>query len=148
MRDAARTLQICQGDVTLVEGDIRDSACITSLLTAHTPQVVFHLAAESHVDNSILSSSRLYPTRISCSHTILEAIRGYLQQITPEQREAFRYMHVSSMKRTRIEKRESLFPMHRLRQIPFTQHLKPPLIYFARVVQNLRFARHYHQNQQ
>lgn len=81
-----------KGQVELVEGDVRDGAMVTALLAEQRPAAVFHLAAESHVDNSIEAPAGFIDTNINGSYTMLEASRRY----APEAGETFRYLHVST----------------------------------------------------
>lgn len=92
----AMNLSGIKGDVTLVEGDIRDGAMVSALLDAHRPNGIFHLAAESHVDNSIAAPAGFIDTNINGSYMLLEATRLYLAGCTADARSLFRYLHIST----------------------------------------------------
>ena len=81
---------------TLVQGDICDAALVARLLEEHKPRAVVHFAAESHVDRSILGPEAFLRTNIDGTFTLLQAARNYCATLTGEQREAFRFLHVST----------------------------------------------------
>lgn len=57
--------------------DIRDRAALDRILAAHQPDVIMHLAAESHVDRSIDGPGTFIETNINGTYTLLEAARAY-----------------------------------------------------------------------
>jgi dTDP-glucose 4,6-dehydratase len=79
-----------------VQGDIADRARVEQLLSEHEPRAVVNFAAESHVDRSIHGPGDFIQTNVMGTFQLLEAVRGYWQQLPPEQREAFRFVHVST----------------------------------------------------
>ena len=79
-----------------VRGDICDRALIDRLLTEHRPRAVIHFAAESHVDRSIHGPGAFMQTNVTGTFTLLEAARGYWMSLDAEQRDAFRFLHVST----------------------------------------------------
>jgi dTDP-glucose 4,6-dehydratase len=62
---------------TFVRGDICDADLITRLLREHQIESVFHLAAESHVDRSILSAAEFIRTNVAGTETLLSAARAH-----------------------------------------------------------------------
>ena len=60
-----------------VEADICDAAAIRNVLSEFKPNVLMHLAAESHVDRSIDGPSEFIQTNIVGTYTLLEAARDY-----------------------------------------------------------------------
>lgn len=84
------------GEVTLIEGDITDGALISDLLLSHTPDALFHLAAESHVDNSIAAPAGFVYTNVNGTYTLLEAARQYWTTLDAETRARFRFVQVST----------------------------------------------------
>ncbi|NUO48434.1 MAG: NAD-dependent epimerase/dehydratase family protein [Polyangiaceae bacterium] len=60
----------------LVVGDIRDRALVRSLLDRSRPNLVFHLAAETHVDRSIEDGSPFIATNVAGTLDLYEAIRA------------------------------------------------------------------------
>lgn len=81
---------------TFVQGDICDAALVTRLLNQHRPRAVVHFAAESHVDRSIAGPEAFLRTNIDGTFTLLQAARAYYGSLTGEERERFRFLHVST----------------------------------------------------
>ena len=79
-----------------VRGDIADRALIDSLLARAQPRALIHFAAESHVDRSIHGPAAFIRTNIEGTFTLLEATRAWWGSLAPEQRSAFRFLHVST----------------------------------------------------
>ncbi|MFT3731266.1 MAG: dTDP-glucose 4,6-dehydratase [Hyphomicrobium sp.] len=79
-----------------VQADICDAAAINRIFADFRPDGIMHLAAESHVDRSISSSAEFITTNILGTHVLLEAARKYWGELAPGQREAFRFLHVST----------------------------------------------------
>ena len=79
-----------------VQGDIGDRALVERLLSEHQPRAVVNFAAESHVDRSIHGPGDFIQTNVVGTFQLLEAVRGYWQSLAPEQRDAFRFVHVST----------------------------------------------------
>jgi len=79
-----------------VHGDICDAALVTDLLRDLRPAGIFHLAAESHVDRSIDGPAPFIETNLVGSFTLLEAALQYWRGLPAGQREAFRFLHVST----------------------------------------------------
>ncbi len=76
--------------------DICDAAAIASAMSTFRPDRVMHLAAESHVDRSILGARQFVETNILGSFTMLECARAYWQALLPRDRSRFRFLHVST----------------------------------------------------
>ena len=81
---------------SFVEGDICDRALVDRVLADFRPDMIFHLAAESHVDRSITGSAPFVQTNVVGTHTLLEAVLAYWDGLAPEARERFRFLHVST----------------------------------------------------
>lgn len=79
-----------------VLGDICDSAAMVDLFEEAKPDVVMHLAAESHVDRSIDGPAAFIETNIVGTYTFLEVAREYWSKLLPARRQAFRFHHVST----------------------------------------------------
>lgn len=79
-----------------VKADIGDSQTVAELLKRHRPQAVFHFAAESHVDRSILGPQAFVETNVVGTFMLLEAVRHYWLGLGAGDRQAFRFMHVST----------------------------------------------------
>ena len=92
------TLQSLQGDGRhiLVQGDIGDRELVSRLLRQHLPRAVVNFAAESHVDRSIHGPGEFIQTNIVGTFNLLESVRGYWLGLAQEQKDAFRFLHVST----------------------------------------------------
>lgn len=91
-------LDSLQGDARhlFVQGDIADRALLDRLLAQHQPRAVLHFAAESHVDRSIHGPEDFIQTNVVGTFRLLEAVRQYWSALPATQKEAFRFLHVST----------------------------------------------------
>lgn len=78
-----------------VRGDIADRNAVRALFHECRPQAVVNFAAESHVDRSIDGPGDFVRTNVNGTFELLEAARTQLER-HPEDREAFRFLHVST----------------------------------------------------
>ncbi|MFW5401541.1 dTDP-glucose 4,6-dehydratase [Yersinia sp. 1252 StPb PI] len=76
--------------------DICDRAELDRVFAHYQPDVVMHLAAESHVDRSIDGPADFIETNVVGTYTMLEAARHYWQQLHAEAKLAFRFHHIST----------------------------------------------------
>jgi dTDP-glucose 4,6-dehydratase len=76
--------------------DICDAGALKRVFNAHQPDIVMHLAAESHVDRSIDGPGAFIQTNIVGTYTLLEQARAYYEQLPPNRREHFRFHHIST----------------------------------------------------
>ncbi len=79
-----------------VQGDIADRSLVDRLIAEHRPSAFVHFAAESHVDRSILGPEAFLKTNIYGTFHLLEAARAYLSQLAGEEKDNFRFLHVST----------------------------------------------------
>lgn len=79
-----------------IQGDICDAAGVSALLDTHKPRAIIHLAAESHVDRSIHGPDEFIRTNINGTFNLLEAARAYWSTLSGSDKEAFRFLHVST----------------------------------------------------
>jgi len=77
-------------------GDIGDRNLVRELLKTHKPSAVVHFAAESHVDRSILGPENFIRTNVNGTFALLEEARAYWSALGENQREHFRFLHVST----------------------------------------------------
>jgi dTDP-glucose 4,6-dehydratase len=91
-------LRTVQGDSrhVFVQGDIGDQKLVEELLARHRPRAVLNFAAESHVDRSIHAPGTFVETNVVGTFHLLEAVRGFWSALQGEEREAFRFLHVST----------------------------------------------------
>ncbi|MCW5580759.1 MAG: dTDP-glucose 4,6-dehydratase [Luteimonas sp.] len=92
------TLSSLQGNPAhvFVHGDIGDRALVSRLLAEHRPDAVVNFAAESHVDRSIDGPAAFIQTNVVGTLGLLESVRDYWKSLEDTQREAFRFLHVST----------------------------------------------------
>ena len=76
------------------QADIRDRAALDRVFADHHPDVVMHLAAESHVDRSIDGPGDFIETNITGTYNMLEAARSYW--VCKGKPEGFRFHHIST----------------------------------------------------
>lgn len=79
-----------------LQADIRDAGAMAQAFSQFQPQRVMHLAAESHVDRSITGAGDFITTNVVGTFTLLEAARHYWAELAPAERDAFRFLHVST----------------------------------------------------
>jgi dTDP-glucose 4,6-dehydratase len=79
-----------------VRGDIADAALVSRLFAEHRPRAVVHFAAESHVDRSIHGPAEFVQTNVVGTFELLEAARAAWQKLAGGERDAFRFLHVST----------------------------------------------------
>lgn len=78
------------------QADICDRERIADLIAEYRPQVITHLAAESHVDRSIDGPSAFIQTNLVGTFTMLAAALDYWRGLPEEERHAFRFHHIST----------------------------------------------------
>jgi dTDP-glucose 4,6-dehydratase len=78
------------------QADICDGEAMRQAFADWAPDVVFHLAAESHVDRSIDGSAEFIRTNITGTHVLLEAARAYWSGLSADRKARFRFLHVST----------------------------------------------------
>ncbi|MBP8099475.1 MAG: dTDP-glucose 4,6-dehydratase [Acinetobacter sp.] len=76
--------------------DICDQVELEKIFENFQPNVVMHLAAESHVDRSIDGPAAFIQTNIVGTYSLLEAARKYWLSLTAEVKESFRFHHIST----------------------------------------------------
>jgi dTDP-glucose 4,6-dehydratase len=79
-----------------VKADICDRGAMAKLFKEAEPDLVMHLAAESHVDRSIDGPGDFIETNIVGTYSLLEVARAYWSEISPSRRQMFRFHHVST----------------------------------------------------
>ncbi len=78
------------------KADICDAAKIKSIVDKYQPDLVMHLAAESHVDRSIDGPSEFLNTNIMGTYNMLEICRNYWEKLGAAKQENFRFLHIST----------------------------------------------------
>lgn len=78
------------------KADICEAQTMRRLFEDVTPDVVMHLAAESHVDRSIDGPAEFIQTNIVGTYVLLEAARRHWQESPEDERPLFRFHHIST----------------------------------------------------
>jgi dTDP-glucose 4,6-dehydratase len=78
------------------QGDICDADAVRAAIADFQPDVITHLAAESHVDRSIDGPAEFIQTNLVGTFTMLSEARSYWQSLPFERRSAFRFHHIST----------------------------------------------------
>ena len=76
--------------------DICDTEEIKRIFNEFRPDAIMHLAAESHVDRSIDGSAEFIKTNINGTHTLLEEAKQYWQGLEGNEKDNFRFLHIST----------------------------------------------------
>ncbi|MDR3499406.1 MAG: dTDP-glucose 4,6-dehydratase [Parvibaculum sp.] len=76
--------------------DICDQPALERAMAEFRPDIVMHLAAESHVDRSINGAGDFIRTNIVGTYTLLETVRSYWLGLDHEARKCFRLHHIST----------------------------------------------------
>ena len=76
--------------------DICDLKAVESVFEKYQPDVVMHLAAESHVDRSISGAADFIQTNIVGTYTLLEVAKNYWHTLDEAKKTSFRFHHIST----------------------------------------------------
>lgn len=76
--------------------DICNMNDLNRLFKEYQPDVIVHLAAESHVDRSIDSPAEFIKTNVIGTFNLLESAKGYWRELKGHKKENFRFLHVST----------------------------------------------------
>ena len=79
-----------------VRGDVCDRALLGNIFARFKPDIVMHLAAESHVDRSIEGPGEFIQTNIVGTYALLEEARNYWFSLNDKKKQNFRFHHVST----------------------------------------------------
>jgi dTDP-glucose 4,6-dehydratase len=79
-----------------VRADIADAGAMKTALVDFEPDVIVHLAAESHVDRSIDGPAAFIETNVVGSFVLLQQALGYWRALPKAKAEGFRFHHVST----------------------------------------------------
>lgn len=76
--------------------DICDRIAVDKAIAAFQPDLIMHLAAESHVDRSIDGPLAFIETNIVGTYVMLEATRHYWSTLAASEKSAFIFHHIST----------------------------------------------------
>jgi len=95
-----RTLnQLGEGEASrhkLLKVDLCDAEATARAVVKADPDLVFHLAAESHVDRSIAGPGAFVASNITGTFHLLQAVRAHWEQLPVERQAGFRLHHIST----------------------------------------------------
>src|SRR5208282_1450437 len=81
---------------SFVQADIADAATMNDIFASYEPDIVMHLAAESHVDRSIDGPAAFIQTNIIGTYTLLETTLAYWRALPITRQAEFRFHHIST----------------------------------------------------
>src|SRR6478735_11644272 len=79
-----------------IQGDVCNAEAVSDVLAEYRPQIVTHLAAESHVDRSLDGPEDFIQTNIIGTYRMLEAARRYWHALPEAEAERFRFHQIST----------------------------------------------------
>jgi len=79
-----------------IQEDVCNGLQLKRIFSEFKPDIVMHLAAESHVDRSIDSPDNFIQSNIFGTYTILEAARSYWMGLSDKKKRRFRFHHIST----------------------------------------------------
>lgn len=85
-----------QPNYQFLRGDVVDGDAMARAFAAFDPDVIFHLAAESHVDRSIDRPAVFLETNVYGTYAVLEAALRFWCNLDAARQAAFRVVHVST----------------------------------------------------
>jgi dTDP-glucose 4,6-dehydratase len=80
---------------SFIRADITNASKMRETFAGFRPEIVMHLAAESHVDRSIDDPGEFVQTNVVGTFTLLQAALGFWRALASSQQERFRFHHVS-----------------------------------------------------
>ena len=81
---------------TFIRGDICDRAAVSAAIEAFRPNVITHLAAESHVDRSLDGPGEFIRTNLVGTYDMLHAALAYWRTLDGQAKDHFRFHHIST----------------------------------------------------
>ena len=81
---------------TFLQVDLADAAATSEAVRQADPDLVMHLAAESHVDRSIDGPSAFIESNVTGTFNLLQAVRLHWQHLPETRRKNFRFHHIST----------------------------------------------------
>ncbi|MNH73608.1 dTDP-glucose 4,6-dehydratase 2 [compost metagenome] len=81
---------------SFVHADICDAEAVARALQSFQPDIVAHLAAESHVDRSIDGPGEFVQTNLVGTFVMLNQTLGYWRALPEARKAAFRFHHIST----------------------------------------------------
>jgi len=76
--------------------DLADAVAVQQAVEQADPDLVMHLAAESHVDRSISGPGVFIESNVTGTYNLLQAVREHYESLSSERKKAFRLHHIST----------------------------------------------------
>ena len=76
--------------------DLADAKAVREAVKAADPDLVMHLAAESHVDRSIAGPGVFIESNVTGTYNLLQAVREHVEGLSGARQENFRLHHIST----------------------------------------------------
>ena len=76
--------------------DLSDAAAVEAAVRAADPDLVMHLAAESHVDRSISGPGVFIESNVTGTYNLLQAVRAHYERLSGSRKDDFRLHHIST----------------------------------------------------
>ncbi len=80
----------------LLQVDLADGEAVAAAVRQADPDLVLHLAAESHVDRSIDDPGAFLVSNVMGTYNLLQAVRAHWEGLEAKRREQFRFHHIST----------------------------------------------------
>lgn len=79
-----------------IKADICDAPAMEAVVAEVAPDVIFHMAAETHVDRAIDGAGVFIETNLIGTYSMLQAARRHHDSLAGGKAESFRFVHVST----------------------------------------------------
>ncbi|MBW3042881.1 dTDP-glucose 4,6-dehydratase [Prochlorococcus marinus] len=89
-------LNISKNRYKFIQLDLFDKNEVLLTINQIQPDFIFHLAAESHVDNSIKSPEIFLQSNVVGTFNLLEAVKTYWYDLSNNKKANFRFLHIST----------------------------------------------------
>jgi len=76
--------------------DICDRPALEKIFKRHKPSCVMHLAAETHVDQSITQPAKFLDTNVIGTFNLLSTAKDYYEDLSQTNKKLFRFHHIST----------------------------------------------------
>ena len=84
------------GNYTFLNVDLENKQSIYEAIKKSQPDIIMHLAAESHVDRSIDDPSQFLKSNVFGTFNLLEVAKEYWSNLEHERKSNFRFHHIST----------------------------------------------------
>jgi len=84
------------GNYTFLKVDLSEKENLYDVIESSKPDVIMHLAAESHVDRSIDQPNHFIESNINGTFNLLQAAKEYWSKLKPNRKNTFRFHHIST----------------------------------------------------